>query len=156
MLEAKIARGLRVAPISTADVKAYVKAHAGTRTRLVETTRPVTGLVGRKQGVAVPGLAPPAVLTAPPGTTVLVHAADGPVKVHVLGSKLRLPLQPLRQARLAARALILSEERRSALNEWLAGAEQAAVDTALCQGDDVPVTGRSKLLARWPQLRLQF
>jgi hypothetical protein len=30
------------------------------------------------------------------------------------------------------------------------------VDTALCQGDDVPVTGRSKLLARWPQLRLQF
>jgi hypothetical protein len=30
------------------------------------------------------------------------------------------------------------------------------VDTALCQADDVPVTGRSRLLARWPQFRLQF
>jgi len=156
LLEAKIARGLRVPPISTADVKAYIKAHAGTRTRLVETTRPVTWLVGRKHGVAVPGLAPPAVLAASPGTTVLVHAADGPVKVHVLGAKLRLPLQPLRQARLAARALILAGERRAALTGWLAGAEQAAVDTALCQADEVPVTGRSKLLALWPQLRLQF
>ena len=46
--------------------------------------------------------------------------------------------------------------RRQALRDWLAGAEQAAVDTALCQADDVPVTGRSRLLARWPQFRLQF
>ncbi|HMG97440.1 MAG TPA: hypothetical protein VK546_00885, partial [Gaiellales bacterium] len=74
LLESKIARGLHVAPIATADVKAYIKAHAGTRTRLVETVRPVTWLVGQKQGVALPGLAPPDVLAAAPGTTVLVHA----------------------------------------------------------------------------------
>ncbi|MDP9255051.1 MAG: hypothetical protein M3Q31_00605, partial [Actinomycetota bacterium] len=150
LLEAKIARGLHVAPISTADVKAYIKAHAGTRTRSVETLRPVTWLVGQKQGVAIPGLAPQAVLAASVGTTVLVHAADGPVRVRVLSDRVRLPKQPLRQARLAVRALILAESRRTALRDWLAGAEQAAVDTALCQMDDVPVTGRSRLLARWP------
>ncbi|MDX6631254.1 MAG: hypothetical protein QOH00_3500 [Gaiellales bacterium] len=156
LLEAKVARGLRVAPISPADVKAYIKAHAGTRTRSVETLRPVTWLVGRKQGVALPGLAPPAVLAAAAGTTVLVRAADGPVRVRVLSARVRLPAQPARPARLAVRALILAEARRAALREWLAGAEQAAVDTALCQADDVPVTGRSRLLARWPQFRLQF
>ena len=156
LLEAKIARGLHVAPISTADVKAYIKAHAGTRTRSVETLRPVTWLVGQKQGVALPGLAPQAVLAASADTTVLVHAADGPVRVRVLGARVRLPKQPLRQARLAVRALILAESRRTALRDWLAGVEQAAVDTALCQADDVPVTGRSRLLARWPQFRLQF
>jgi sarcosine oxidase gamma subunit len=156
LLEAKIARGLHVAPISTADVKAYIKAHAGTRTRSVETLRPVTWLVGQKQGVALPGLAPQAVLAASADTTVLVHAADGPVRVRVLGARVRLPKQPLRQARLAVRALILAESRRTALRDWLAGVEQAAVDTALCLADDVPVTGRSRLLARWPQFRLQF
>jgi hypothetical protein len=156
LLEAKVARGLRVAPISPADVKAYIKAHPGTRTRTVETLRPVTWLVGQKQGVALPGLAPPEVLAASPGTTVQVHAADGPVRVRVLSARIRLTAQPARQARLAVRALILSEARRAALREWLAGAESAAVDTALCQADDVPVTGRSRLLARWPQFRLQF
>ncbi len=156
LLEAKVARSLRVAPISTDDVKAYITAHAGTRTRAVETARPVTWLVGQKEGVALPGLAPRAVLAASPGTTVLVHAADGPVRVRILGSRIRLTAQPARPARLAVRALILSEARRQALRDWLAGAEQAAVDTALCQADDVPVTGRSRLLARWPQFRLQF
>jgi hypothetical protein len=92
---------------------------------------------------------------------VLVHATDGPVRVRILGARVRLPLQPLRQARLAARALILADARRAALREWLAGAEQAAVDTALCQADDVPgvpmaAPKRLALLARWPQLRLQF
>ena len=81
---------------------------------------------------------------------------DGPVRVRILGSRIRLTAQPARPARLAVRALILSEARRQALRDWLAGAEQAAVDTALCQADDVPVTGRSRLLARWPQFRLQF
>ena len=95
-------------------------------------------------------------LAASAGATVLVHAADGPVRVRVLGARVRLPKQPLRQARLAVRALILAESRRTALRDWLAGVEQAAVDTALCQADDVPVTGRSRLLARWPQFRLQF
>jgi hypothetical protein len=87
---------------------------------------------------------------------VLVHAADGPARVRILGSRIRLTAQPVRQARLAVRALILSEARHQALRDWLAGAEQAAVETALCQADDVPVTGRSRLLARWPQFRLQF
>jgi hypothetical protein len=96
------------------------------------------------------------VLAASAGTTVLVHAADGPARVHVTGARVRLPAQPAGETRLAVRALMLAEARRAALREWLAGAEQAAVDTALCQADDVPVTGRSHLLVRWPQFRLQF
>ena len=152
LLEAKIARGLRVAPISTADVKAFVASHAGMLTRSVETTRPVRWLVGQNRGVAVPGLAPREVLTASAGTTVLVHGAEGPVRVRILSSRVRLSAQS--GARLSVRGLMLSQARAAALREWLAGAEQAAVDTALCLGDDVPVTGRSRLLARWPQLRL--
>ena len=156
LLEAKIARGLRVAPISSADVKAFITAHAGMLTRSVETARPVRWLVGQKQGVALPGLAPRAVLTASAGTTVLVHAADGPVRVRVLSSRVRLGAASQSSARLAVRGLLVSQARTAALKAWLAGAEQAAVDTALCRSDDVPVTGRSRLLARWPQLRLQF
>jgi hypothetical protein len=155
LLEGKIGRGLRVAPITGADVTAFIEAHAGTRTRSVETVRPVRWLVGQTQGVALPGLAPPAVLTAPAGSTVLVHAQDGPARVRVLGAKVRLPNAGRSKARLAVRALLLAEARRSALRAWLAGAEQAAVDTALCRADDIPLTGRSKLLVRWPQLRLQ-
>jgi hypothetical protein len=105
--------------------------------------------------VALPGLAPQSVLTAATGTTVLVHAEDGPVRVRVLGAKVRLPKAERSKARLAVRALLLGEARRAALRTWLAGAEQQAVDTALCRADAVPVTGRSSLLTRWPQLRLQ-
>lgn len=155
LLEAKVARGLRVAPITGADVTAFMKAHAGTRTRSVETLRPVRWLVGQTRGVALPGLAPPSVLSAATGATVLVHAEDGPVRVRVLGGKVALPKAERAKARLAVRALLLAEARRVALRDWLAGAEQAAVDTALCRADVVPVTGRSKLLARWPELRLQ-
>jgi hypothetical protein len=155
LLEAKVARGLRVAPITGGDVTAFMKAHAGMRTRTVETVRPVRWLVGQTRGVALPGLAPPAVLAATAGSTVLVHAEDGPVRVHVLASRLALPRAARSKARLAVRALLLAEARRVALRDWLAGAEQAAVDTALCRADDVPLTGRSKLLVRWPQLRLQ-
>jgi hypothetical protein len=125
LLAAKVARGLRVPPIRGADVTAYVKAHAGMRTRSVETVRPVRWLVGQTRGVAL------------------------------LGGKVPLPRAERSKARLAVRALLLAEARRVAFREWLAGAEQAAVDTALCRADDVPVTGRSRLLARWPQLRLQ-
>ena len=88
---------------------------------------------------------------------MLVHADDGPVRVRVLGAQAcALPRAARSKARLAVRALMLAEARRAALRDWLAGAEQAAVDTALCRADDVPVTGRSRLLARWPQLRLQL
>ena len=155
LLEAKIARTLRVAPITSADVKAFVASHAGMQTRSVEAVRPVRWLVGRSRGLAVPGLAPRAVLTASSGSTVLVHAADGPVRVRILGSRVRLGAASPSSARLAVRGLLLAEARAAALRAWLAGSEQAAVDTALCRADDVPVTGRSRLLARWPQLRLQ-
>jgi hypothetical protein len=155
LLQAKAARGLRVAPITGADVSAFIKAHAGARTRSVETVRPVRWLVGQTRGVAIPGLAPPAVLTAASGSTVLVHAEDGPVRVRVVGAKVALPKAERSKARLAVRALILAEARRAALRDWLAGAEQAAIDTALCRADDLPLTGRSRLMQRWPQLRLQ-
>ena len=124
-----------------------MQSHAGTRTRSVETVRPVRWLVGQTRGVAIPGLAPPSVLSAATGSTVLVHAEDGPVRVRVLGAKVALPRAERSKARLAVRALMLAEARRVALRDWLAGAEQAAVDTALCRADDMPLTGRSQLLA---------
>lgn len=155
LLLAKVARGLRVAPISGGDVTAFIKAHAGTRTRSVETVRPVRWLVGQTSGVAIPGLAPPSVLSAATGSTVLIHAEDGPVRVRVLGAKVALPKAERSGSRLAVRALILAEARRVALREWLDSAETTARDTALCRADDIPVVGRSKLLQRWPQLRLQ-
>ena len=155
LLQAKVARGLRVPPISSNDVGAYLRTHAGTRVRTVQTSRPVTWLVGQKQGVALPGLAPTAVLTASAGTTVLVHAADGPVRVQV-GSRVPLPGAPRTQARLAIRAALLAQARQAAFKAWLAGSETTALKTALCRSDDIPVAGPSRLPAAWPQLRLQF
>jgi hypothetical protein len=155
LLEAKLSRGLRVAPITGPDVTAFIASHAGTRTRSVETVRPVRWLVGQTHGVAIPGLAPPEVLSAAPGATVLVHAEDGPVRVHVLGAGVRMPNAARSKTRLAVRALLLSTARRVAFRAWLSGTEQSAVATATCRGDAVPVTGPGTLLQRWPQLRLQ-
>jgi hypothetical protein len=155
LLEAKLARGLRVPPITSGDVTAYLKAHSGTRTRSVETLRPVRWLVGQTRGVAIPGLAPRSVLTAPSGATVVVHAEDGPVRVRVVGPKVALPRAERAKARLAVRAFLLAEARRTALRDWLANVERAALDSALCRADALPVSAPSKLLARWPELRLQ-
>ena len=138
-----------------ADVKAFIASHAGMLTRSVETVRPVRWLVGQKQGVALPGLAPREVLTASAGTTVLVHAADGPVRVRVLSSRVRLrrsrapgPARGARaDARTGARGGPAGVARRRRAGRRRHGALPA---------DDVPVTGRSRLLARWPQLRLQL
>ena len=155
LLQAKLARGLRVAPITGLDVTAFIAAHAGTRTRSVETVRPVRWLVGQTHGVAIPGLAPPEVLSAPPGSTVLVHAEDGPVRVHVLGAAVRLPNAQRSKARLAVRALLLAGARSAALSTWVSTAEQAVIGSATCRGDAIPAVGPGKLLQRWPQLRLQ-
>ena len=84
-----------------------------------------------------------------------MHAEDGPVRVRVLGAKVALPKAERSKARLAVRALILAEARRAAFVEWRDGAETTALDTALCRADDMPAAGPSKLLQRWPQLRLQ-
>ena len=90
LLEAKIARGLRVAPITSADVTAFIASPTPACARAASRPRgPVRWLVGQTRGVAIPGLAPRAVLTASAGTTVLVHADDGPVRVRVLGSTRR-------------------------------------------------------------------
>ena len=159
LLEEKLARGLHVAAITGPDVTAFIKAHAGTRTRSVETVRPVRWLVGQTHGVAIPGLAPQSVLSAAPGATVLVHAEDGPVRVHVLGAKVRLPNAERSKARLAVRALLLAEARHAALSSWLTGAESTAGATMTCRADALPALPPAKrpstLLQRWPQLRLQ-
>ena len=155
LLAAKVARGLRVAPITGAGVTRVHPVPRGHAHAQCRDRAPVRWLVGQTRGVAIPGLAPPSVLSAATGSTVLVHAEDGPVRVRVLGAKVALPRAERSKARLAVRALMLAEARRVALRDWLAGAEQAAVDTALCRADDMPLTGRSQLLQRWPELRLQ-
>jgi hypothetical protein len=148
-----IERGLHVPAPTAAAVRAWRKAHGGTRVRLVRSSIPVGWLGGNKAGIALPGSdVPPQVLRARNGQTLRVPTAQGIARVTV-GQAL-----PLRQAAGAdanptVSALIRATARDAAGVKWLAGAAVKALDTATCLKDQLPSAAPQPLALRAPFLR---
>ena len=153
LLAAKVARGLRVAPITGAGVTAFIQSHAGTRTRSVETVRPVRWLVGQTRA-RDPRARPPVRAERRDGLDVLVHAEDGPVRVRVLGARShcrgRSARRPASRCAPDARRGAPPRAARLARRRRAGGGRHGALPRRRHAAH-----GTQPALQRWPELRLQ-
>ena len=148
-----IERGLHVPAPTAAAVKAWRKAHGGTRVRVVTSSLAVGWLGGSKHGVAVPGTdAPPQVLRARSGQRLRVPTPQGIARI-TIGKALALRKAAGADANPAVSALIRATARDVAGATWLAGAAAKALDTATCLGDQLPSPAPQAIVARAPFLR---
>ena len=86
--------GLHVPAPTAAAVRAWRKAHGGTRVRLVRSSIPLTWLGNSRTGIALPGSdAPPQVLRARSGQTLRVPTAKG---IAHITRRRRAPAAPVR------------------------------------------------------------
>ena len=148
-----IERGLHVAAPNAAAVRAWRKAHGGTRIRLVTSSLKLGWLGGSRSGIALPGSdVPPQVLRARSGQTLRVPTPQGIARITV-GQALPLREAAGSAANPAVSALIRTAARDAAGARWLAGAASKALDTATCLRDQLPSAEPQDIAARAPFLR---
>jgi hypothetical protein len=145
--------GLHVPPPTTAAIRAWRKAHGGTRVRLIRSSIPLVWLGNRKAGIALPGSdAPPQVLRARSGQTLRVPTARGIAHIEV-GSGLPLRKASPAEANPTISALIRAGARDAAGASWLAGAAAKALATTTCLRDELPPVAPQDIATRTPFLR---
>jgi hypothetical protein len=148
-----IERGLHVPAPTAAAVKAWRKAHGGTRVRVVTSSLALGWLGGSKRGVALPGTdVPPQVLRARSGQRLRVPTPQGIAHI-TIGRALPLRKAAGADANPAVSALIRATARDVAGATWLAGAAEKALNTATCLGDQLPSATPQAIVARAPLLR---
>jgi hypothetical protein len=148
-----IERGLHVPPPTAAAVKAWRKAHDGTRVRVVTSSLALGWLGGSKRGIALPGSdVPPQVLRARSGQRLRVPTPQGIARI-TIGRALPLRKAAGADANPAVSALIRATARDAAGATWLGGAAVKALDTATCLGDQLPSATPQAIVARAPFLR---
>jgi hypothetical protein len=126
----------RPRPPSAAAVAEFHATYGGLRTRLVETARPVDWLGGRARGIAIETFAPTRVFSLPRAGSV--RTLHGRVRVRPLGDTVLLGTVPPAEARAAIVSSLNRFARVSAYESWLAKAEEAALQQALCLDDRLP------------------
>jgi hypothetical protein len=148
-----VERGLHVPAPTAAAVRAWRKAHGGTRVRVVTSSIPVGWLGGSKQGIALPGTdVPPQVLRARAGQKLRVPTPQGIAHI-TIGRALPLRKASGSDANPVVSALIRSTARDAAGATWLAGAATKALDSATCLRDELPPATPQDIAARAPFLR---
>jgi hypothetical protein len=148
-----VERGLPVPPPTAAAVKAWRKAHGGTRVRVVTSSLALGWLGGGRRGIALPGSdVPPQVLRARSGQRLRVPTPQGIAHLTV-GAALPLRRTAAADADPAVSALLRASGREVAGATWLAGAAAKALDTATCLADQLPSATPRPITARAPFLR---
>jgi hypothetical protein len=148
-----VERGLHVPAPTVAAVRAWRKAHGGTRVRVVTSTLALGWLGGSKRGIALPGSdVPLQVRVARTGQTVRVPTPQGIAHITV-GEALPLRKAAGSDANPAISALIRATARDAAGVTWLAGAAAKALNTATCLRDQLPPATPQEIAARAPFLR---
>jgi hypothetical protein len=148
-----IERGLHVPAPTAAAVRAWRKAHGGTRVRLVSSSIPVSWLGGSRSGIALPGSdVPSQVLRARAGQNLRVPTPQGIARITV-GQALPLRKASGLDANHVVSALLRATARDAAGVTWLAGAAAKALDTATCLRDQLPPASPQVISARAPFLR---
>jgi hypothetical protein len=134
-------------------VRAWRKAHGGTRVRVVKSSIRVGWLGGSKKGIALPGTdVPPQVLRARSGQKLRVPTPQGIAHI-TIGQALPLRKAAGSDANPVVSALIRATARDAAGAAWLAGAATKALDTATCLQDELPPAAPQDIAARAPLLR---
>ncbi len=121
---------------SAAAIAEFHVTYAGLQARLVETVRPVEWLGFRNRGLAVETFAPAKIFALPRrGSVRTIH---GLIQVTPLADTVFLGAVPLPDARAAIVASLNRFARVSAYENWLAKAQERALDEATCVGDRLP------------------
>jgi hypothetical protein len=149
-----VAQNLRVPQPTAAQLKGYQRSHGGTLTRKIEVHPAAPWLSGRSKGVAIGGVAPKAIFSAPQGRWITVVTTSGRYRVHVVGKRVPLRRALSTSLRSGLAPLLQKPVRATAFTAWLGQRQTAAISTATCLKDELPVAGDVDLTAGRTYLRV--
>jgi hypothetical protein len=152
--QARIARHIRVASPSGAEIAQYQSTYANTPARLVSVTPAPAWLAGRSHGVAIDGLAPAAIFRIRGGRAVTLKTHEGVFRVRATGPTVPLGAFSLSSARASIRAALVRIAQDQSFDNWLMHREQGALSRTSCRRDWLPSIGTLELTSELPFLAL--
>jgi len=150
----RLAASLRVPSPSGAAVASYAATYGAQPAREVLVAPAAPWLGGRTSGIALTGLAPPAVLDAEPGARTAVRTLDGTYTVRALGETAPLAAFPISLARPAIVQALVDQARDDALHGWLVSRLHGALNSTTCLDDRLPEVADVDLVDALPFLSL--
>jgi hypothetical protein len=152
--QARIARHIRVAPPSEAEIARYQSTYSETQARLVSAKPAPSWLNHRGRGVAIDGMAPAPVFRISGSRTVTLQTSEGVLHVRALGPTAPLGAFSLSSARASIRAALGRIAQDQAFDNWLMRRESSALSTTTCRRDWLPSVGTLELTSELPFLAL--
>lgn len=150
----RIAGDLTVTPATATEVRTFYSSYGSLPVRLVAANPGPAWLGGNRQGFALTPPAPAALLDLERGRPATLAGAEGPIRVTALGGPLPLSALPFGVAGPAVRRALGAFAREEAYDRWLAGAQDAALESILCVRDALPSPGAVDLTTYLPFLAL--
>ena len=138
---------------SAAEVSTFYFSYPDLLARAIRAEPAPWWLGNRERGLALEPIAPPQLFAMGTGSRTL-RALDGTYAVDVLGETRALGTIPFPEARDAIAAALRAFARRAAFERWTVGRQEAALRTAICRADDLPVAGTVRLSSYLPFLAL--
>ena len=152
--QARIARHIRVASPSGAEIAQYQSTYSESRARLVSATPAPSWLNHRGRGVAIDGMAPAPVFRISGSRAVTLHTSEGVFHVRALSPTAPLGAFSLPEASAAIRAALGRIAQDQAFDTWLMRRESSALSSTTCRRDWLPSVGTLELTSELPFLAL--
>jgi hypothetical protein len=152
--QARIESKFRVRGPSARQIADFHDTYGDLQARLVQAKADAPWLGGHRSGYAVESAAPPRLMTVLSGRWSSVWSPLGTVQVRPLGPPLPLGTLPVQNVRGAIRAALMAQAREDRYPTWLASAQQAAFQEAICWRDQMPELGEVDLTNYLPFLAL--
>jgi hypothetical protein len=152
--QARIARHIRVAPASGAQIAQYQSTYSETPARLVSATPKPSWLNHRGRGVAIDGMAPASVFRISGDRAVTLNTSEGVFHVRALSPTAPLGAFSLSAARASIRAALGRIAQDQAFDNWLMHREASALSATTCRRDWLPSVGTLELTSELPFLAL--
>ena len=151
---AQIETSLRVAGPSNRQIEDYYETYASAPARFVRVKPAPWWLGNRQQGLALGGVAPPQLFRLGADVRLKVRTMERAYDVSTTGPAQPLGSIPLSTAKPAIRAALVALARDDKFDTWLAGREQALLNSTICAHDQLPQVGSIDLTGYLPFLAL--
>jgi hypothetical protein len=139
---------------SAADIQTFYSSYPTLPVRLVSSTPAASWLGGKPKGLALSQVAPNRLFSLATGASGTIRTTQGTFTVKALQDAVPLGAVPLGKATPAIRAALESFQRGQAFEQWTVAKQRAALNTAICAGDDLPQPAAIDLTSYLPFLRL--
>ena len=149
-----IARGLRIASPTSAQVALYYSLYSMLPVRQVKADRSPTWLGGRSRGFALVPPGPSELLSLPSDVTTRIVTSDGSMRVKPLDESQPLGVVPVSLAAPAIRAALVAQARAEAYEVWTSRAQGNALSRIRCIRDVLPAAAAVDLASYLPFLSL--